>query len=139
MADKPPNEPHVLDQAGLAAGLPPSAERDRPSSPVPTGNAWVRGHGAMEGPTGWGSRFGRPGFAAEGNPPRPIRTNPLLDVAAPEPDLTAERAAPLTDDSEPGEPTDAWDRPYGDASWGGPEAVPAPSEARGREPRGPKG
>jgi hypothetical protein len=91
----------------------------------------------MEGPAGWHSEFGRAGFASTGARamPRPTPRNPLNDGEKPEapaPTALATEAPP-----EQGDPTDAWDRPYGDASWGG-QATRRTTPEQDRKPAGKK-
>jgi hypothetical protein len=72
----------------------------------------------MEGPAGWHSEFGRAGFASTGQKTneRPAPPNPLNDPPKPDP---ARTEPSIPGPPRQGDPTDAWDQPYGDASWGG--------------------
>lgn len=108
-------------------GLPPAKDRQRPGALDKARTAWTRGDGGMEGPSGWHSAFGRAGFASTGerlnDPAKPI--NPLEKTDQPGPTTSSrrdDRAVAAKPESRPvdqGDPTDPWDKPYGDASWGG--------------------
>ena len=109
------------------AGMPPKKDRQRPGRLDKTRTAWSRGDGGMEGPAGWHSEFGRAGFASTGE--RPDETpEPTSAPNVPEPSPTT---APKPENRvQQGAASDSWDRPYGDASWGGQAVKPTPEEER---------
>ena len=108
-------------------GLPPAGDRQRPGGPKRNRTAWTRGDGGMEGPSGWHSEFGRAGFASTGErlteepePQNPLDTaDPTRAPEATDKGRAAATAQPESRAIDQGDPTDPWDRPYGDTSWGG--------------------
>lgn len=131
-----PNRPKDDPERNLP-GMPPAEERQRPAGPpadtAKRKSAWSRGDGGMEGPAGWSSEFGRSGFASTGTrlndgpaPKNPLESSPPAAEDHPE----RPRAPKPEHRPVQGEPTDPWDLPYGDATWGGQAAQATPEESK---------
>jgi hypothetical protein len=117
----------LADQSMKRTVRAPRAHRPR-NAP---GTAWTRGDGGMEGPVGWSSGFGRAGFASSGDVPKASpnsghSTMPPVSTSMPErPLVNLPPASPSQ-----GDPSDAWDRPYGSSRWGGPAGQHTPEQDR---------